>query len=58
LGKLLTGLQPGPFDAVDEATLNATLAVIDSLFSLNQSIKRFWQWRSSLNPSQRKNFFE
>jgi hypothetical protein len=31
LGKLLTGLQPGPFDAVDEATLNATLAVIDSL---------------------------
>jgi hypothetical protein len=31
LGKLMTGLRPGPFDKLDEATLNAALAIIDSL---------------------------
>lgn len=31
LGKLITGLRPGPFDTLDEATLNTALATIDSL---------------------------
>jgi hypothetical protein len=31
MGKLMTGLRPGPHDTLAEATLNAALAVIDSL---------------------------
>jgi hypothetical protein len=31
LGKLVTALRPGPFDHLDEATLNAAIAVISSL---------------------------
>jgi hypothetical protein len=31
LGKLIKGLRPGPFDTLDEATLNTALATIDSL---------------------------
>src|SRR6478672_13705097 len=30
MGKLISGLRPNPFDALDEATLNAALAVIAS----------------------------
>jgi hypothetical protein len=31
LGKLITGLRPGPFDSLDEATLNAAIALIASV---------------------------
>ena len=31
LGKLITALRPGPFDHLDEATLNAAIAVISSI---------------------------
>ena len=31
LGKLVEGLRPGPFDELEEAPLNAALAVIDSM---------------------------
>ena len=31
LGKLITALRPGPFDHLDETTLNAAIAVISSL---------------------------
>jgi len=31
LGKLITALRPGPFDRLDEATLNAAIAVIASM---------------------------
>jgi len=31
LGKLVEGLRPGPFDSLQEATLNAALAIVDSL---------------------------
>jgi hypothetical protein len=31
LGKLVTALRPGPFDHLDEATLNAAIAIISSL---------------------------
>src|SRR5450759_1501765 len=31
LGKLITVLRPGPFDHLDEATLNAAIAVISSI---------------------------
>jgi len=31
LGKLITALRPGPFDHLDEATLNAAMAVISSI---------------------------
>jgi hypothetical protein len=31
LGKLMEALRPGPFDALEEPTLNAALAIIDSM---------------------------
>ena len=31
LGKLITALRPGPFDHLDEATLNAAIAIISSI---------------------------
>jgi len=31
LGKLVTALRPGPFDHLDEATLNASIAIISSI---------------------------
>jgi hypothetical protein len=31
LGKLVEALRPGPFDALEEPTLNAALAIIDSM---------------------------
>jgi hypothetical protein len=31
LGKLITALRPGPFDYLDEATLNAAIAIISSI---------------------------
>jgi hypothetical protein len=31
LGKLVTALRPGPFDHLDEATLNAAIAIISSI---------------------------
>jgi hypothetical protein len=31
LGKLIEGLKPGPHDSLQEATLNAALAIVDSL---------------------------
>jgi hypothetical protein len=31
LGKLIEGLRPGPHDSLQEATLNAALAIVDSL---------------------------
>jgi hypothetical protein len=51
LAKLVEALRPGLYDQLDEATLNAALATIDSMqpqipCSLGPNFKPFWRCRS------------
>ena len=45
LGKLVEALRPGLYDQLEEATLNAALATIDSM-QPRLSFRPFWRCRS------------
>jgi len=43
LGKLVEGLRPGPFDSLEEAPLNAALAIMDSMWRRTGALgKEMW----------------
>ena len=50
MGKLISGLRPNPYDVLEEATLNAALAVISS-FGRSLNWKLSWRHKPSLRAS-------
>ena len=52
MGKLISSLRPDPFDVLEEATLNAVIAVIASKATFE--LRRYWQRRPP-NRLQRRN---
>ena len=57
LGKLVEALRPGLYDQLEEATLNAALATIDSM-QPRPSFKPFWRCRSLRRVLPANDFFD